>query len=199
MSEVEGACGASECEVDPRVQRTRRAVVDAVRELVTTAGPSAVTHQVVAERSGVGRATLYRHWPDRRALLLDALRPDAPLRRHPPTGDLRGDLVRHLRRMRVGMQRSAGSPSFLALVGHADGDEALDQLRRELVAVAEADLRAILEDAAAAGALRPAVDLDIVVAQLGGPLFYRRKVAGRPIPRRMIDEVVDAVLGAIQA
>lgn len=199
MTGVDEPCDIPKDARDPRVQRTRGAVVEAVREIVMTAGPGAVTHQLVAERSGVGRATVYRHWPERRDLLIDALRPDEPWRRHPPTGDLRGDVVGHLRRMRVGMQRSKGSPTFLALVGHAAGDAALDQLRREMVAFGEADLRATLEDAAASGALRPDVDLDIAVAQLAGPIFYRSKVVGRPVSRRMIDDVVDAVLATIVA
>ncbi len=185
----------TDCAGDPRVQRTRRAVIEAVRELALTAGPAAVSHQAVAEHAGVGRATLYRHWPTRQDLLADALRPDGPLKRHPPTGDLRTDLVRALRRLRVALQRSTGTPMFLVLVGHADGDAAFADVRRELIAEGEADMRGVLEDAQATGRLDREVPVDILVAQLAGPIFYRRLVGGRPIPRALIDRVVDAVLG----
>jgi AcrR family transcriptional regulator len=79
---------------DPRVARTRDAVVAAVRDLVQAAGIEAVTHQRVAEVAGVGRASVYRHWPDRTHLLLDALA-DLPAE----TGDWSssGDLAADLR------------------------------------------------------------------------------------------------------
>jgi AcrR family transcriptional regulator len=50
--------------VDPRVVRTRLAVLEAATMLLRTEGPGAVTHARVAEAAGVGRATIYRHWPD---------------------------------------------------------------------------------------------------------------------------------------
>ena len=49
--------------LDPRVDRTRRAVMDAVGSLIANERIDSVSHQGVAEVSGVGRATLYRHWP----------------------------------------------------------------------------------------------------------------------------------------
>ncbi len=169
-------------------------MIEAVRELVLVGGPIAISHQAAAERAGVGRATLYRHWPTRQDLLIDALRPDAPIRRYPPTGDVRADLVRDLRRLRVALQRATGTPMFLVLVGHADGDAALGAVRRELVAEGEANIRAVLQDAQATGRLDPSASVDILVAQLCGPIFYRRMVSGRMIPRALIDRVVDAVL-----
>src|SRR5581483_7919249 len=58
---------------DPRVQRTRAAVLRATIELMAEGGPEAITHQVVARRAGVGRATLYRHWPSAEELVFAAL------------------------------------------------------------------------------------------------------------------------------
>ena len=49
--------------VDPRQARSRKAMLDAARELLAREGPAAVTHQRVARQAGVGRATVYRHWP----------------------------------------------------------------------------------------------------------------------------------------
>ena len=49
--------------LDPRVQRSREAVFEAAHRLMHEGGPSAVTYSALSDASGVGRATLYRHWP----------------------------------------------------------------------------------------------------------------------------------------
>src|SRR5712675_1512092 len=58
---------------NPRVQRTRDRILAAARELLTEAGPAGLTYSVLAERAGVTRQTLYRHWPARSALLTDMI------------------------------------------------------------------------------------------------------------------------------
>ncbi|HTN99906.1 MAG TPA: TetR/AcrR family transcriptional regulator [Microthrixaceae bacterium] len=65
-------------EVDPRVQRSRTRLLDAAEELMVESGVRSVTVDAVAERSGVAKSTLYRHWPSIEGLLLDVLRAAIP-------------------------------------------------------------------------------------------------------------------------
>ena len=58
---------------DPRAVRSREAMLAAARRLLAEEGLDAVTHQRVAQEAGVGRATVYRHWPRTDQLLLDAM------------------------------------------------------------------------------------------------------------------------------
>jgi AcrR family transcriptional regulator len=58
---------------DPRFVRSRESMLAAARELLQDEGPAAVTHQRVAQRAGVGRATVYRHWSQSGDLLQDAM------------------------------------------------------------------------------------------------------------------------------
>ena len=60
-------------ETDARVQRTRAAVRDALLSLVEEDGLGAVTHHRVAERAGLGRATVYRHFPTVESLVHEAI------------------------------------------------------------------------------------------------------------------------------
>src|ERR1700678_3333305 len=53
--------------------RTRDAVHEALRSLFAEEGPAALTHQRVAQRAEVGRATIYRHWPRPVDLVIEAL------------------------------------------------------------------------------------------------------------------------------
>ena len=82
--------------VDPRVTRTRHAVLAAAREVLLDEGWEGVTLGRVAERSGYARTTLYRHWPQRLDLLRDLIREEARLAHTTPMGDLRDDLVAEL-------------------------------------------------------------------------------------------------------
>ena len=58
---------------DPRAARSREAILCAARLLLEREGPESVTHQRVAREAGVGRATVYRHWPDPGQLLHDLI------------------------------------------------------------------------------------------------------------------------------
>jgi AcrR family transcriptional regulator len=186
--------GSSGVAVDPRVARTREAVQQAVRELVGTDGIEAVTHARVAELAGVGRASVYRHWPDRTHLLLDALaelrEPDDPA----ATGDLRADLARELTRLREVLASPSFVPQFLALLGRAEWEPELAALKAEMLANGTARLRHVLDDAVARGAIASDLDLDDAVASLAGPLFFRRVLAGGSVTPRFADAVIDRFL-----
>ena len=58
---------------NPRVQRTHDRILAAARKLLAESGPAGLTYSVLAERAGVTRQTLYRHWPTRDALLVDLI------------------------------------------------------------------------------------------------------------------------------
>jgi AcrR family transcriptional regulator len=86
---------------DVRVERTWRMVLAAARRrLLLEEGWDAVTHVRVAAASGVGRATVYRHWPSCTDLLHDVLRREAEMSHRQPVGRLREDLVAELDALR---------------------------------------------------------------------------------------------------
>src|SRR4051794_14143427 len=70
--------GAHQPCLDPRVARSRAAVIDAATELLVESGPSAVTIDAIVARSGVAKSTIYRHWGSRDDVLLDVMEVCAP-------------------------------------------------------------------------------------------------------------------------
>ncbi|MEX1280276.1 MAG: helix-turn-helix domain-containing protein, partial [Acidimicrobiia bacterium] len=78
---------------DPRIERTRRVVLGAAVEVVAERGFSGATIDAIAQRSGVARSTIYRHWPDRGDLLLEAVSDRVGPVEASVTGDLREDLI----------------------------------------------------------------------------------------------------------
>jgi AcrR family transcriptional regulator len=177
-------------EQDPRVVRTRQAVREAVRSLVQRAGFEAVSHQQVAAEAGIGRATVYRHWPNRTDLLLDALAEVEVPRDWQTSGDLATDLARELERLQRTLSSSTLVPELVALIGRAEWDTELRETKAELLASGTAGLRRTLEAAIERGELAGGIDLDLDVARLAGPLFYRRVLAHTPIDQEFVDQII---------
>ncbi|MGM1063453.1 TetR/AcrR family transcriptional regulator [Saccharothrix sp. Mg75] len=177
---------------DPRVTRSREAILVAARELLRDGGPAAVTHQRVAALAGVGRATVYRHWPRPEQLLTDAmagvrmpffLDPEVPVR---PWLE---------RQLRV-LADELALPDVLAvttsLLHGAVWDPEVTDRRDRLAAAVGGRLRAALEAAVDAGELR-ADGLDDAPALLIGPLLYRGVLEPAPVPDDLIARLLDAV------
>lgn len=180
---------------DPRVARTRARVLEAARALLLEEGLDAVTHLRVAERSGAGRRTLYRHWPERVDLLRDALAtPDFP--RATPTGRLREDLLAHLEALRRALVEGPLARIVVALLERAAVRPELHGLRRRLTEEGCEPARALLRAAVARGELPPDTDVDAARAALEGPLFYRAMLLGERVPPAALPPLVDTLLAA---
>lgn len=179
---------------DPRVARTREAVREAVRSLVQRAGFEAVSHQQVAEEAGIGRATVYRHWPTRTDLLLDALAEVEAPRDWQSTGDLAVDLTRELERLRRTLSSSPLVPELVALIGRAEWDQGLRETKKELLASGTAGLRRTLDAGIERHELPADLDLDTTIARLAGPLFYRRVLAHAPLEEDFVARIVAGFL-----
>lgn len=180
---------------DPRIDRTRRAVIEAVGALLADEGAASITHQRVAEVSGVGRATLYRHWPTAAEMLYDVLTEvDRNLLR---PGE--GPLVDWLRHELVFAANEIGQPTsiqFIAiLVGRAELDTGAAALRQEIVDEQTRHLAGALARAHAAGEIVDLPDARVLLAQLLGPILFRVLVAGEPADEAFVDTLIAHAVG----
>jgi AcrR family transcriptional regulator len=180
--------------MDPRVVRTRQAVFHAAHGLLAEGGPDAVTHSAVAERSGVGRATLYRHWPRRQDLIGDIVRQEAPPPPAPWAGELRADLTTALTHAANVLASPAEATRLITLADRAQRDADA----RQLAAMVRErhPVRAALELAHQNGQLARDVSIEEAQALLLGPILYQRLWATRPIDAGFIDRVVGAFVTA---
>jgi AcrR family transcriptional regulator len=179
---------------DPRVVRSRQAALTAVQELLAEEGWTGVTHVAVAARSGVGRTTLYRHWPDVASLIHDAIVQRIGQARTARTGDLRADLISELNGLRRLLHDPASERTMRAVLERAPFDPAFASLKETLYRSGSAGFRAILEAATTRGELRPDTDIPLAIDQLAGPLMYRRLFAGLDIEEKYAEAIVDSVL-----
>jgi AcrR family transcriptional regulator len=165
----------------------------AARELLLGGGLDAVTHLEVARRSGVGRRTVYRHWPDRVDLLHDVLAA-AEFPHADVTGELRADLVAHLDALRIALVDGPLAFVIHALNERAAVEPSLAPLRDRLTEEGCAPVRALLRDAVATGRLPADLDVDEAAAELEGPVFYWGLVRHEPVPPDVPARVVDRFL-----
>ncbi|MEU5884214.1 TetR/AcrR family transcriptional regulator [Spirillospora sp. NPDC047279] len=185
---------------DPRAERSRTAALAAAREILVEQGWTAVTHVTVAARSGVGRTTLYRHWPDPVTLLRDTIALDVATYRRPATGVLRDDLIQELEAFREMLSVPIADRGLRAIIERAAVDPEFARLKADVFTQGSAGVRAALAAARDNGEL-PAdldddLDDDLAIAQLAGPVLYHRLIADRPLPSAQITRLVDAFLAA---
>ncbi len=180
---------------DARFTHTHARALQAAQGLLLGDGIEAVTHLRVARASGVGRRTVYRHWPTRLELLHDTLA--ATEFPHPAvTGDLRTDLIAHLAALRTALVAGPLAQVISALNERAAVEPELRPLRDRLSDAGCAALREVLEAAVARDALPGRLDLEAAMAVLEGPLFYRVLIRNeRPGPA-ILPPLVDAFLAA---
>lgn len=180
-----------------RGERARARVLRAALDVLAEGGLPGFTMEAVAVRAGASKTTLYRRWPSRMAMLVDAMDHGFQPLATPTTGDLRGDLLA----LMVGFEALLQSQPFprllAAVMDAAERDPDLASLHFELTERRRQPIRAALAEAAARGDIGATVDLELVIDLLAGPAFYRRFVAHRPFPSGHAADVVDLVLAAL--
>lgn len=188
--------GAAEATSRPRIEGEReQEILEATLEVLGESGYDRLTMDAVAARAKASKATLYRRWNGKAALVIDALCShkewdDRPL----DTGDLRGDL----RAAFCGMG-GLTDVNTLAILGAVltaigrDGEFA-EAFRRDFIGPKEALSRQIFERAVERGEISADVDLDIIVPALPGIILHRALFLGELPTPELVDRVIDNVI-----
>jgi AcrR family transcriptional regulator len=184
----------------PRSQKAQKAVLDAAAELMLEHGLSAVSMDAVAQRAGVSKATIYRWWPTKETLALDALYSEWAAARPTPrdTGSLRGDLLSLLRPWaRLAVSRPYGRV-LAALLTEAQADPAFAaEYRQRVVEPRREQARDVLRRAIDRGEIPATTKIEVILDLLYGPLYHRLLHGHAPLNDRFVRDVVDTVLAAL--
>ncbi|MDH6437079.1 AcrR family transcriptional regulator [Streptomyces sp. SAI-144] len=185
---------------DPRARRSRAAALAAATELLAEGGPGHITHAAVAARAKVGRATVYRHWPDLQALLLDTLTGAA----HPLLtlghGPVRDELVTHLQQQTDWLNRPVSASVIATVMQRAEWDPDIRCLRDEMFGRGGEHLTDALAAAVARGELRAGIEEHTrdLASRILGPLLFLRLMLGTQPDRKTVADTVDAALATWQ-
>jgi AcrR family transcriptional regulator len=185
----------------PRSEKAHQAILSAAAELLLERGLSAVSMDAVAEQAGVSKATIYRWWPTKESLALDALYAEwAAARPYPKdTGSLRGDLLSLLRPW----VRLAGSRPYAGVIAALLTQSQTDpvfaaEYRQRFVEPRREQARAIFRRAVGRGEITADTKVEVALDLLYGALYHRLLHGHAALNDRFARDVVDMALGGIQ-
>ena len=186
----------------PRSEKARHAILDAAAELLLLRGLGAVSMDAVAERAGVSKATIYRWWPSKERLALEALLDWAAAGTAPrDTGSLRGDLLALVRPWVREIRRRPFGRVIAALITQAQSDPQFAQVyRTHFVEQRREPMRDAFERAIARREVAEDLDVEVAIDILYGPLYHRLLHGHAPLTERFASDVVGlALAGILQA
>jgi AcrR family transcriptional regulator len=185
----------------PRSERARSAILAAAADLLLEAGLDAVSMDAVARRAGVSKATIYRWWPTKETLALDAVYDqwETASRLTRATDSLRGDLLAFLRPwVRLITQRPYARV-IAALVAKAQSDEAFgEEYRAHFLEPRRSDASEIFQRAIERGEIPADTNIDVALDLLYGPFYHRMLQGHGALNERYTREVVDTVVAGLR-
>jgi AcrR family transcriptional regulator len=180
---------------DRRVQRSKDLVLAETYKLLSEGGIGGVSIDEVSRRSGVSKTTIYRHWPSRSALLLDACSKIGNEPVAPDTGSLKGDLSALLGDLAHELQTARWTSVVPSIIDAAERDSELAKLHATIQASFRKPFMAVIERWKKNGDLKASQDTSEVVASILGPFFYRRWFSGEKMDNRFVKTILCNVTG----
>jgi AcrR family transcriptional regulator len=185
----------------PRSERSRKSILAAAAALLHEQGLRAMSIEAVAARAGVSKKTIYRWWPSKGVLALDAIYAEWSRARGvvPNRGTLEGDLRSRMRATVRVLNSPALGSTLAALIAEAQADpELADAYSEHVLVPLREQIRVILERAVTRGELPPDLDREAAIDLLQGPLYLRLLHTHAPLDQRFADTVVELAIGGMQ-
>jgi TetR/AcrR family transcriptional regulator, regulator of autoinduction and epiphytic fitness len=182
--------------MDPRIQRTRDAVLPATLAVLAERGFANFTMEGVAEAAGVAKSTVYRYWPTKLALLRDALE---GLNRQPElelqAGPARARIERLLGHLATALSESLLSACIPALIEAAEYHSEVAEFLHQYSDRRRSALTAVIRKGIEEAELPAHLDPELAALALSGAIFYRRLMTPNPLLTADIRTLVRQVLG----
>jgi TetR/AcrR family transcriptional regulator of autoinduction and epiphytic fitness len=180
---------------DPRIERSRMVILRAAVEEMAAVGYGGVTIESIAARAGVGKSTIYRHWPDKLDLIADAFETFHE-QLVPDLGDrsVREALALLLGHLAEVVIDSTWSRCIPALIEGAERDARVREFHHRYAADRRQALIDLVQRGIREGEIAADVDAELAVSALLGAIFYRRLWTAQPMPPSDAGRLVDVVL-----
>ncbi|MFN0191309.1 MAG: TetR/AcrR family transcriptional regulator [Aestuariivirga sp.] len=182
----------------PKSEATQQAILSAAAAMIHDSGVFSVTMEAVAERAGVSKPTIYRSWPNREALAMAALmhtpRPSTAVRESASALD---DLRKHLIKTVAAFASPQGRNAALILASAEPNTELAKAFRTHVLRASREQGRALIARAQAEGCVKTALDIEVTLDLLYGPIFYRLLIGHaqttEPFALALIEHVLDGI------
>ncbi|MER7587459.1 TetR/AcrR family transcriptional regulator [Micromonospora sp. NPDC127501] len=200
MADMTSTADAPRSPGRPRSIRADEAIIEATLDLLAEGSTiEALSIEAIATRAGVGKATIYRRWAGKDALLLDALRRLKGVLAQPAGHSVRDDLVLLVGAIGKNVDpRAAKIMPCLAPAVNRSADQF--QLYQNIISPRRQLMREVLRRGIDEGVLRADIDVEVTMALLTGPMLIQRVLQWNPDldEQSLPERVVDAVLEGIQ-
>ena len=177
----------------PRSEEAHKAILDATVELLAEVGFSGLTVEGVAQRAGVGKATIYRRWPSKLPLVVEAYG-RLPGMEDVDTGRLADDLKRMLQGYLEAFNRTPLSALLPSLAGERAHNVELAKVFDPISVQRRLPLMRALERGVRRGEIAPDIDLDLAADLIVGPIAVGLFFKGGRIHPKMVGPMVDLAL-----
>lgn len=184
----------------PRDSRADEAILEAVLDLLSEGVTvDAVSIEAVAARAGVGKATIYRRWSNKQAMLADAVR---ELKGPPPkaTGSNVRERILSLLRVTAKGHDARAAKIYPCLMPEVQRSDIAHQIWQEAVVEPRREAaRKVLRQGIADGELRPDLDIEVALSILTGTVVLNRIMRWNPnldddtLPERVVDMVLEGI------
>jgi AcrR family transcriptional regulator len=181
----------------PRCERARQAILSSTLKFLEAKenGFADLTIEHVAAQANVGKATVYRWWPTKAALVADAFASSVTQKlRFPDTGSVREDMSRQMRQL-VKILRSRRGHIVSVILAAGQSDRTLiSAFRERFLKPRRAEAYATLRRGIVRGELPANVDLDLVLDALYGPIYMRFLIRHDSLTPELVDQLCGLVL-----
>ena len=178
-------------DLDPRIERTRRVVLEATAELIGECGFGRTSIEAISERSGVARSTIYRHWPDRAELLLESMGKHLADIEATYTDDLRADLLRSFAHITSMLSDGTTRGVIASFVAESTRDPELAALNSKFTKARREATQGLIEDAVDRGELSPQTDSLQMAGDLSAGIFFRGLILREAVDDEWLQAHVD--------
>ncbi len=176
------------------------AILNATCELLENNCLCDVTAEAIAQRSGVSKATIYKWWPNKLLVALDAflvrMTKDVPI---PDTGSAERDFTEHLKSA-IKFYVSPAGRLFCQFIAEGQSDpDFLELFRERFLRARRNDVKIMWKRGVTRGEIRKNVDVEIVLDLIYGPVIYRLLAGHGPLNSPQAEAMVSAVFGGLRS
>jgi len=175
----------------PRNVETQKSILSASYELLLENGFGSVTVEKIAERAGVSKATIYKWWTNKAAVVMDGFLSAAAARLPvPDTGSVFNDILIHATSLARFLTSREGK-IIKELIGEGQFDSGLaEAYRTRYFHPRRLEAKHLMERGVQRGELRENLDLDLSIDLIYGPIFYRLLVIGENLDDVYVENLV---------
>lgn len=184
----------------PRSEKSRKAILDATRRLLTHMPLGDLSIEAIAKKAGVGKTTIYRWWPNKAAVAMEAFLEQPGVQNIIPTTSTASEAIKRQLESMIRQLRGQNGRIIAGIIAESQGSaDVLDLLYDKFLKDRVGPLYEKIESGKQSGEFRAGINTDIALDMLVGPLFLRVLSGEHGIDNAFAESYPEQALMALQA